>query len=236
MKKRLLTSILSLAFCLTVFGTTANAATNDTTETKPEDGSTQQSETTGASPGESPTETTASAAVKDGEDTVLTTKKGLSVKFPAGSLPKGTTAVRLEANGLDTEPAGFSEALKQLPNHSGVSLFDLKLANQKGNFIEKFDGKITVTIPVQEEGQNDAIYFDEKNKTVTDLEGTLTKEKTIEFTTDHFSIYGAAKNTQLPATPQNPNTGDSSSIMIVSIVALVAAAGLFASKKLAVNR
>lgn len=233
MKKKLLTSILSLAFCLTVFGTQANAATGSES-TANKDGKPGNTQSwVELVPGISTPAGT--AEVVKGKDTDVTLTNGINVVFPAGSLPENIKSIVLKADGISDMPAGFADALSKIPTMSSATLYDLKVTGKDDKDadvnITKFTKDVTVTLPAQK-GQNDAIYFD-GNNTVEDLDATLTKDDTITFPTSHFSIYGTVKNT---AAPTNPETGDSSSIAIVSIVALVAAAGLFASKKLAINK
>jgi len=230
MKKRLLTSVLSLAFCLTVFSANVSAATPGVSDNTTVPGQSTDGDT--ITPGTSGDTGSETVTVVEGKETVLKLDNGISIKVPDGALPDGTTSITLSADGLKTAPDGFETALQAHPTMSQAKLYNLTMTNQDGTAISKFNKAITVTLPANAD-HNDAIYFDETNDVVVPMNGTLTTDTTIEFSTDHFSIYGTVKNTEKPF---NPNTGDSSSIVIVSIVALVAAAGLFASKKLSINR
>lgn len=156
---------------------------------------------------------------------------GVLVSMDKSVLPEGVTGVKFEARTVtasDTATVNV-KALAAEKGMTNVTLFDFSLINTTNNSkISKLNGKVSITVACPT-GVNTVLYFNEDTNTIENLGGTLSKDgKFITFETSHFSYYALAttpKATTLPSV--NPQTGDTTPILALSVIAVIAAAGLF---------
>lgn len=173
--------------------------------------------------------------VVEGETTQLTAgETGVMVDVPADALPEGVEKIALEAKVISKESPVYKEAVKvaKEKGFENVTVLDLKLLDQNSSAISSLNGKISVTIPVQD-GANTVLYFNDETNTVENLGGTV-KNGLITFETSHFSYYAMAKvaeTSSASSTPSGggsnidtPTTGDNTSatVVIIALMALVA--------------
>ena len=149
---------------------------------------------------------------------------GVKVEIPAGVLPAGVTKVSMEVTGV--ENAKVQKALENAANmgYSDVKVLDISLKDQNGDSISGLNGHVTVTVPAS--GKQNAVLYFADNNSVTDMKASLSGGY-LTFKTNHFSYYAAAFQSE--AASGTPQTGDSSTTLVVIAVMSVAAVAVLAA-------
>lgn len=171
---------------------------------------------------------------------------GIVVAIDKTALPVGVTGVKFEAREITAETdSNFSTAVAAATSNgfSNVTVFDFSLKDTGSNSaITQLNGKISITVACPT-GTNTVLYYDETTGSIMNLGGSVSGDgKFITFETDHFSYYALATVGNAPTTTppsgttdagvsQNPQTGDSTPIVLVATAIIGAAGLLFAGKK-----
>lgn len=173
---------------------------------------------------------------------LTTSDSNIQLDLSDVTLPSGITAISIEStiHGDGSSSYIIAENLigqnKNFGNLSGLMLYDIKVLDQNGSPLEKFNGKIKVKLPVPSgmSGDLHVYWYDDATGSVIDMNATQ-EGGYLVFETNHFSYYAIAvfskKAPSGSGTISNPDSGSDSFPFVLSAMFSITGCGLVIAAK-----